>query len=106
VREVAVGLGLPVWQPRVDARGVVELPELQQGSRTSLDTPHPDDDALVAYTSGTMGRDLASRARSIARGRATHMRVNAAGDILYGVAIRDALFHASLLGNARERLTR
>jgi hypothetical protein len=34
------------------------------------------------------------------------MRVNAAGDILYGVAICDALFHASLLGNARERLTR
>jgi hypothetical protein len=41
VREAAVGLGLPVWQPRVDARGVVELPELPQGSRTSLDTPHP-----------------------------------------------------------------
>jgi oxalate---CoA ligase len=34
----------------------VELPELPQGSRTSLDTPHPDDVALFAYTSGTTGR--------------------------------------------------
>jgi oxalate---CoA ligase len=56
VREAAAGFGLPVWQPRVDARGVVELPELPQGSRTSLDSPHPDDDALFAYTSGTTGR--------------------------------------------------
>ena len=56
VREAAAGLGLPVWQPRVDSRGVVELPELPQGSRTSLDTPHPDDVALFAYTSGTRGR--------------------------------------------------
>ena len=56
VREAAAGLGLPVWQPRVDSRGVVELPELPQGSRTSLDTPHPDDVALFAYTSGTTGR--------------------------------------------------
>ena len=31
VREAAAGLGLPVWQPRVDSRGVVELPELPQG---------------------------------------------------------------------------
>jgi len=28
------------------------------------------------------------------------MRVNAAGYILYGVAVCDALFHASLLNNA------
>ena len=56
VREAAAGLGLPVWQPRVDSRGVVELPELPQGSRTSLDAPHPDDVALFAYTSGTTGR--------------------------------------------------
>ena len=56
VREAAAGLGLPVWQPRVDSRGVVELPELPQGSRTSLDSPHPDDVALFAYTSGTTGR--------------------------------------------------
>jgi acyl-CoA synthetase (AMP-forming)/AMP-acid ligase II len=56
VREAAAGLGLPIWQPRVDSRGTVELPELQQGSRTSLDAPHPDDVALFAYTSGTTGR--------------------------------------------------
>ena len=56
VREAAAGLGLPIWQPRVDSRGVVELPELPQGSRTSLDAPHPDDVALFAYTSGTTGR--------------------------------------------------
>jgi acyl-CoA synthetase (AMP-forming)/AMP-acid ligase II len=56
VKEADAGLSLPVWQPRVDARGVVELPELTQGSRTSLDTPHPDDVALFAYTSGTTGR--------------------------------------------------
>ena len=56
VREATAGLRLPVWQPRVDSRGVVELPELPQGSRTSLDSPHPDDVALFAYTSGTTGR--------------------------------------------------
>jgi oxalate---CoA ligase len=56
VREAAAGLGLPIWQPRVDSRGVVELPELPQGSRTSLDAPNPDDVALFAYTSGTTGR--------------------------------------------------
>jgi oxalate---CoA ligase len=56
VREAAGGLGLPVWQPLVDSRGVVELPELPQGSRTSLDSPQPDDVALFAYTSGTTGR--------------------------------------------------
>jgi oxalate---CoA ligase len=56
VREAAAGLGLPVWQPRVDSRGVVELPELPQGSRTGLDAPNPDDVALFAYTSGTTGR--------------------------------------------------
>jgi oxalate---CoA ligase len=56
VREAAAGLGLPVWQPRVDSRGVVELPELPQASRTTLDAPNPDDVALFAYTSGTTGR--------------------------------------------------
>jgi acyl-CoA synthetase (AMP-forming)/AMP-acid ligase II len=56
VREAAAGLGLPIWQPRVDSRGVVELPELPQGSRTGLDAPNPDDVALFAYTSGTTGR--------------------------------------------------
>ena len=56
VREATAGLGLPVWQPRVDSRGVVELPELPQGSRASLDSPQPEDVALFAYTSGTTGR--------------------------------------------------
>jgi oxalate---CoA ligase len=55
VREAAAGLGLPIWQPRVDSRGVVELPELPQASRTTLDAPNPDDVALFAYTSGTTG---------------------------------------------------
>ena len=56
VREAAAGLGLPIWQPRVDSRGIVELPELSQGSRASIDAPNPDDIALFAYTSGTTGR--------------------------------------------------
>ena len=56
MREAAAGLGLPIWQPRVDSRGVVELPELPQASRTSVDAPNPDDVALFAYTSGTTGR--------------------------------------------------
>jgi acyl-CoA synthetase (AMP-forming)/AMP-acid ligase II len=47
---------LPMWQPVVDTRGVVELPELPQGSRISLDAPNPDDVALFGYTSGTTGR--------------------------------------------------
>ena len=56
VREAAAGLGLPIWQPRVDSNGVVELPELPTASRTSIDAPSPDDVALFAYTSGTTGR--------------------------------------------------
>jgi acyl-CoA synthetase (AMP-forming)/AMP-acid ligase II len=56
VREAAAGLGLPIWQPRVDSRGVVELPELPTASRTSIDAPGPDDVALFAYTSGTTSR--------------------------------------------------
>jgi acyl-CoA synthetase (AMP-forming)/AMP-acid ligase II len=56
VREVAAGLGLPIWQPRVDWRGVVELPELPPTSRNVIDAPSPDDIALFAYTSGTTGR--------------------------------------------------
>jgi acyl-CoA synthetase (AMP-forming)/AMP-acid ligase II len=56
IREATAGLGLPVWTPHVDARGVVDLPELPQASRTTLDAPHPDDVALLVYTSGTTGR--------------------------------------------------
>jgi acyl-CoA synthetase (AMP-forming)/AMP-acid ligase II len=56
VREAAAGLGLPIWQPRVDSHGVMELPELPPASRTSIDAPNPDDVALFAYTSGTTGR--------------------------------------------------
>jgi len=56
VKEAAAGLGLPIWRPRIDSHGVVELPELPPASRTSLDAPGPDDIALFAYTSGTTGR--------------------------------------------------
>jgi oxalate---CoA ligase len=56
VKEATAGLGLPIWHPRRDSRGVVELPELPQGSRTSIGAPNPDDIALFAYTSGTTGR--------------------------------------------------
>lgn len=55
-REAITGPGLPMWQPRVDTRGVVELPDLPTASRTSIDAPSPDDVALFAYTSGTTGR--------------------------------------------------
>jgi acyl-CoA synthetase (AMP-forming)/AMP-acid ligase II len=55
-REAAAGLGVPVWTPHVDPRGVVSLPELPQTSRIALDAPNPDDVALLAYTSGTTGR--------------------------------------------------
>jgi oxalate---CoA ligase len=56
VWKAAAGLGLPIWQPRVDSRGVVELPGLPTALRTSIDAPGPDDVALFAYTSGTTGR--------------------------------------------------
>ena len=56
VREASAGLGLPICQPRVDYRGVVELPELPAASRTSTEAPGPDDIALFAYSSGTTGR--------------------------------------------------
>jgi len=56
VRVATADLGLPIWQPRVDSLGVVELPELPRASRTSNDAPNPDDVALFAYTSGTTGR--------------------------------------------------
>jgi acyl-CoA synthetase (AMP-forming)/AMP-acid ligase II len=56
VRVATAGLGLPIWQPRVDPRGVVQLSELPQGSRASIDAPNHDDVALFAYTSGTTGR--------------------------------------------------
>ena len=55
VKEATARLGLPIWQPRVDSRGV-ELPELPRSSRSSLDAPSPTDVALFAYTSGTTGR--------------------------------------------------
>jgi oxalate---CoA ligase len=56
VRAASAGLGVPVWTPQVDARGVVSLLELPQASRTTLDAPNPDDVAWLAYTSGTTGR--------------------------------------------------
>jgi len=56
VREATAGLGLPIWQPRVDSRGAVEVPALPAASRASIDPPSPDDVALCAYTSGTTGR--------------------------------------------------
>src|SRR5438105_478414 len=55
VRATAAGLGVPVWTPHVDVRGVVSLLQLPQASRTTLDAPNPDDVALFAYTSGTTG---------------------------------------------------
>ena len=56
MREAAKGVGLPMWHPRVDSRGIVELPELSTTSRTGIDAPTPDDVALFSYTSGTTGR--------------------------------------------------
>jgi len=56
IRETAARLGVPIWQPRVDSRGVVEFLELPMSSRASIDAPKPDDVALFAYTSGTTGR--------------------------------------------------
>jgi len=56
VREATAGLGVPVWTPRVDARGIVGLLELPPASRTTVETPNPDDIAFLAYTSGTTGR--------------------------------------------------
>jgi acyl-CoA synthetase (AMP-forming)/AMP-acid ligase II len=56
VRGAVADLRLPIWTPRVDSRGIVELPELPQASRTSIDAPNPDDVAIFAYTSGTTGR--------------------------------------------------
>jgi oxalate---CoA ligase len=50
------GLDLPIWQPRADSRGVVQIPELPKTSRASIDVPDADDIALFAYTSGTTGR--------------------------------------------------
>jgi acyl-CoA synthetase (AMP-forming)/AMP-acid ligase II len=35
VREATTGLGLPIWQARVDSRGVVQVPELPPMSRYS-----------------------------------------------------------------------
>jgi oxalate---CoA ligase len=75
VREAAAGLGLPIWHPRVDSRGIVQVPELPGPSRLSIDAPRPDDIAIFAYTSGTTGRpkcvplthrNLLSSARDIA----------------------------------------
>ncbi len=55
VRVATVGLGLPIWQPRVDSGGDVRLPELPPASRTSIEAPNPADIGLFAYTSGTTG---------------------------------------------------
>jgi oxalate---CoA ligase len=56
VKEAVAGLSLPIWQPRVDSRGRVELPELPTMPLGSIEVPDPDDVALFAYTSGTTGR--------------------------------------------------
>jgi acyl-CoA synthetase (AMP-forming)/AMP-acid ligase II len=56
VKEAVTGLGLPIWQSRVDSHGIVQMPELPPASHTSFDAPSPDDVALFAYTSGTTGR--------------------------------------------------
>lgn len=56
VREAAAGLGLPIWEPRLDSRGNVRVPQLAPASCTSIDAPEPDDVALFAYTSGTTGQ--------------------------------------------------
>ena len=56
VKEAVAGLALPIWHPRVDSPGVVEIPELPPASRASFDAPNPDDVALFAYTSGTTDR--------------------------------------------------
>ena len=56
VREATADLGVPVWTPHVDARGVVGLLELPRASSTTFDAPNPSDVALLAYTSGTTGR--------------------------------------------------
>ena len=45
-----------MWQPRVDSRGRVELPQLPRTSLASIEVPVPDNVALFAYTSGTTGR--------------------------------------------------
>src|ERR1700731_3107459 len=46
VREATAGVDLPIWQPRVDSHGVVQLPDLPPASRTSIDAPGSDDIAL------------------------------------------------------------
>jgi acyl-CoA synthetase (AMP-forming)/AMP-acid ligase II len=56
VKEALTGLGLSMWQPRIDTGGVVELPDPSMASRTTIDAPSPDDVALFAYTNGTTGR--------------------------------------------------
>ena len=56
VAEAAAGLAMPIWTPHVDSSSMVELPELPQASRTSIDAPNPDDVAIFVYTSGTTGR--------------------------------------------------
>jgi oxalate---CoA ligase len=56
VREAASGLSLPIWEPRLDSRGVVQVAELPSASSASIEAPGPDDVALFAYTSGTTDR--------------------------------------------------
>ena len=56
VKEVATSLGLQMWSPRVDSHGVVSVAGLPHGARNSVDTPRPDDVAMIANTSGTTSR--------------------------------------------------
>ncbi len=56
VTDATAGLGLPIWPPRVDSSGVVELPGLPQASSMSMDAPNSNDVAFFAYTSGTTGQ--------------------------------------------------
>src|SRR5258705_2102553 len=56
VTDATAGLGLPIWPPRVDSFGVVELPGLPEASRISMEAPKSDDVAIFAYTTGTTGR--------------------------------------------------
>jgi len=56
VMQATANLGVPVWTPLADVRGVVDLQELPRAPRTTSDAPNPNEVALLAYTSGTTGR--------------------------------------------------
>ena len=57
--EAAAALGLPMWLPRLEPPGIVNIPQLAASSRRSPDTPQRDDVALLMYTSGTTGQPKA-----------------------------------------------